>query len=378
MYDPRLDRLAQVIVRYSSEVRKGDVVCIKGPTVGEPLAVAIHREVVRAGAHPWVRLVPEDCDEDFVRHASDEQLAMLTTLDRHTIANINVYIGIWASANTKARTTVNPKKQALLSKGRRPWMNAFMKRTSLPKKDPKRMRWTGTAFPTHGAAHDAEMSLREYADFVFRAGKLHLPNPVAAWKKLGTSQQRLADVMNKGREVHITAPGGTDIRFGVAGRKWINCDGHANFPDGEVFTAPMEDATEGEVYFPWPAIYGGREVQGVRLRFKAGRCVEASAEKNEKYLVQMLDLDKGARVVGELALGTNYEIKQQTKDILFDEKIGGTFHMALGAAYPEAGGTNVSGLHWDMVCDLHRGGVVKLDGKIISKNGKFQNAAWPR
>ncbi len=200
---------------------------------------------------------------------------------------------------------------------------------------------------------------------------------MAAWRKLGEAQQRLADFLNKGHEVRCRA-NGTDIRLGVAGRRWINCDGHENFPDGEVFTGPDENATEGTVHFTYPAVTSGREVTDVRLTFKAGRVVDASASKNEEFLHKMIDQDRGGRVLGELALGTNYAIQRFTRNTLFDEKIGGTFHMALGAAYPETGGKNQSGLHWDMVCDLRQGGTIEVDGKVISRNGRFTNAAWPR
>jgi aminopeptidase len=186
------------------------------------------------------------------------------------------------------------------------------------------------------------------------------------------------DFLNRAREVRFRAPDGTDLRVGVNGRRWINCDGHENFPDGEVFTGPIEDATEGTVHYQPPAAYGGREVTDIRLKFKAGRVVDCSAGKNEDYLIQMLDQDRGGRVLGEIAIGTNYDIEKHTRNTLFDEKIGGTFHAALGAAYPETGGKNQSGLHWDMVCDLRTGGTIEVDGKVISRNGRFLNAAWPR
>ena len=221
------------------------------------------------------------------------------------------------------------------------------------------------------------MSRSEYADFVFNACKLDQPNPVAAWKKFAVAQQRLCDLLNKGREMRLRAPGGTDLRLGIRGRRWVNCAGHANMPDGEVFTGPIEDATEGTVHYTYPAVMGSREVVDVRLTFKAGKVVDASAAKNEEFLIQMLDQDRGARTLGELALGCNYSVKRFTRNTLFDEKIGGTFHLAVGAGFPETGSKNESGLHWDMVCDLRKGGTVEVDGKVISRSGKFTNPAWP-
>jgi aminopeptidase len=257
-------------------------------------------------------------------------------------------------------------------------MELFMKRSSLPDDDPKKLRWTGTMFPNDASAQDAEMSLLDYEDFVFAAGKLDEKDPVAAWRALGEAQKKLADRLMQGKEMHIKTPNGTDIRFGIEGRTWINCDGHENFPDGEVFTAPIEDSTEGVVCYSFPAVHGGREVHDIRLVFKEGRVVDASAKRNEEFLISMLDQDEGGRCLGELALGTNYSITDYTRNTLFDEKIGGTFHAAVGAAYPESGGKNKSGLHWDMVCDLRQGGVVKVDGETITENGVFQNEAWPK
>jgi aminopeptidase len=273
---------------------------------------------------------------------------------------------------------VDPAKQATVSRAMKPLMEELIRRGGLPAKDPRQLRWVGTLLPNDAAAQDAEMGILDYEEFVYRAGKLDQKDPVAAWKKLGASQQRLADRLERAREMHITTQEGTDIRFGIKGRRWINGDGKKNFPDGEVFTGPVEDATEGVVKYSFPAVHGGREVRDIMLRFKAGRVVDACASHNEDFLVKMLDQDKGARVLGELALGTNYSIKDCTKNTLFDEKIGGTFHAALGAAPPESGGTNKSGLHWDMVCDLRKGGIVRVDGAVISKNGRFADARWPR
>jgi len=378
MNDPRIEKLARVIVDYSVEVKRGDLVYLVGPALAEPLIVELYRAIVRAGGHPWVRLVPSECTEIMLSEGSDDQLAYCGPLDKAPLQKADVLIKIWSEENTKALSHSDPKRQAIASKGRKPIMAAMMKRSSLPAKDPNFLRWTGTLLPTQAHAQDAHMSLREYEDFVYKAGKLDKRDPVAEWKKLGVRQQHLADQLDKGKEMHITTPDGTDIRFGIKGRRWINCDGKNNFPDGEVFTGPIEDATEGVVQYRFPAVYGGREVNDIRLVFKAGKVVECSATHNEDFLIQMLDQDKGGRILGELALGSNYGIQQHTRNILFDEKIGGTFHAALGAAYPESGGKNKSALHWDMICDLRQGGLVRVDGKVISKNGKFTNPKWPR
>ncbi len=376
MQDPRLEKLADVIVNYSVAVRKGDLVRISGSPIATPLIVELYRKVVQAGGNPLVRMAPEECTELLLKLGSDAQLAFVNPLTVKEVEEINCSIGIWASENTKALSGTDPSRQAISQKARRPILDIFFKRAA--QKGKKKLRWSGTQFPTEANAQDAEMSLAEYEDFVYKAGLLHKPNPAAAWKKISKAQQKLADFLNKAREVHFKTPQGTDIRLGVKGRHWINCDGHENFPDGEVFTGPIEDATEGLVAFSFPAVHGGREVTDVQLVFKAGKVVDASAGKGEDFLIKMLDSDAGARILGELALGTNYSIQRYTKNTLFDEKIGGTFHLAVGAAYPESGGKNQSGVHWDMVCDLRQGGTVEIDGKVISKNGKFVKADWPR
>ncbi len=376
MYDARLDKLAKVLVRYSVAVKKGDLIRLRMPPEAEPLLLAVYKEVVRAGGHPIVHMTPEECSQIMCRYGNKEQLEYLPALEMEETKTIDGFIAAWASRNTRAMTNADPNKQAMMSKARKPIMDLFLKRASLKGKD--RLRWVGTQYPCSASAQDAEMSLDEYADFVFRAGLLHLPNPVAAWKKISTTQQRLADALNKGKELRFVVPGGTDIRFGIKGRRWINCDGTNNFPDGEVFTGPIESATEGEVRFTYPAVYRGREVTDVWLKFKGGKVVDATASKGKDYLYKMMDQDKGGRILGEVAIGTNYAIRKFTRNTLFDEKIGGTIHMALGAAYPESGGKNKSGLHWDMVCDLRKGGRIEVDGKVISENGRFLRATWPQ
>ncbi|MCA9189444.1 MAG: aminopeptidase, partial [Planctomycetales bacterium] len=220
--------------------------------------------------------------------------------------------------------------------------------------------------------------LAEYEDFVFQAGLLHHDDPAAAWREVSQRQQRLVDYLNGKQELRFVTPQGTDLKLNVTDRIWINCDGHENFPDGEVFTGPIEDATEGTVAFSFPAVHGGREVEGAKLTFQHGKVVEASADKGEAFLIAMLDQDEGARILGEIAIGTNYSVTQYSKNTLFDEKIGGTFHAAVGSAYPETGGKNRSGLHWDMVCDLRQGGQIFVDGNLISENGRFLDPHWPK
>lgn len=375
MRDQRLDRLAEVLVNYSVGVKKNDVILIRGPSLAEPLIVAIYREVLRAGGHPVLRVRLPETEEMLFKHGNEKQLAFIYPGNKADMEQANGMISIMAEENTKAMSNVEPAKQAIISKARQPVLEILLRRSAL--KDAGQLRWVGTQYPCHASAQDAEMSLGDYADFVFRAGMLHVRNPAESWQKLGIAQQRMCDFLDKAKEIRFVAPG-TDLRLGIEGRKWINCEGRNNFPDGEVFTGPIEDATEGEVHYTFPAVFRGQEVYDVRLRFVGGKVVDASAGKGEAFLFEMLDQDKGARILGEIAIGTNYGIKNFTRNTLFDEKIGGTFHAALGAAYPESGGKNKSALHWDMVCDLRRGGRIEVDGKEIGKNGRFHDAKWPK
>jgi aminopeptidase len=265
-------------------------------------------------------------------------------------------------------TNTDPAKQALLSSANQPIMSRFMERAG---KD--EIRWTATMLPTQAYAQDAEMSLLEFEDFVFRACLLDRDDPVAAWREIERKQQKMVDLLNTKKKLRVQAPNGTDLTMSIEGRRWINCYGEKNFPDGEVFTGPVEDSVEGTIVFDFPAVYMGRECEGVRLRFEKGRVVEATAEKGQDFLLKMLDQDEGARYVGEFAIGCNKGITRFTKNLLFDEKIGGTVHLAVGAGYPESGSKNKSGLHWDMVCDLRNGGRITTDGEIIYENGKFIN-----
>jgi len=373
MHDPRIDKLARVLVTYSVGVQRGDLVRISGSAVAEPLITALYSEVIRTGGHPVVRMIPDACPEIFLRSAADEQLAYLDPLALQEVETIDCSIGIWGDANTKALSGIEPSRQARASKARKPIVERFLKRAA-----EKQLRWVGAEFPTHASAQDAEMSLSEFEDFVFRAGFLHLSDPAAAWQQVHDRQQRVCDQLEGGHELHFRTLHGTDLVVGIASRHWLNSDGHHNFPDGEVYTGPIEDATQGTLSLTFPACYEGKEASGVRLVFRDGRVVDASADKGEEFLIRMLDQDAGARILGEVAFGLNYGVTRFMKNLTFDEKIGGTFHVALGASYPESGGKNESALHWDMVGDLSKGGIVELDGECIGTDGRFLDRAWPQ
>jgi aminopeptidase len=393
--DPRLAKLADVLVNYSVGVKKGDLVAVSGDPIGLPLGEEIFRAVIQAGGNAFYWPRSDALSEVLVAHGSDEQIAFSNPVGLDMLERINVSLAWWADSNTKWMSRYPTAKAALLQQARKPFLSRFMQLEAA-----KKIRWCGTEFPTHAQAMDAEMSLTQWAEFVFRAGLLHLPDPIGAWRQIEQTQQRVCGYLQTKRELHITVPphnghDGTDLRVDISRGIWQNCCGHANFPDGEVFCGPtLPDhadgpgfGVEGHVNYTFPAVYMGREVHNVRLKFKAGRVVDATATKGEDFLHTMLDQDAGARNLGEIAIGTNYAITDFSRNILFDEKIGGTFHAAVGAGYPKSGSTNSSGLHWDMIGELRQrtsqgvvspGGEIRADGEVFHRHGRFLNSSFPQ
>lgn len=386
MRDQRLEKLADVLVNYSVQVQPGQLVRIRGDEVGTDLLEAIYEAVLKAGAHPLLRITSDACHDIFMQSASEEQLKYIDPIAVAEAETIDVSISLWAEVNTKSATRVDPKRSGMTSAARKPIFETFMKRAAaaeFPDQYPgvKPLKWVGTLFPTQANAQDAERSLREYEDFVFKAGYLDHDDPAAQWTKIREQQQRVVDYLNGKSLLHFETPNGTDLKVNVDGMTWINCAGESNFPDGEVFTGPnlkhADGGVNGVVKYSFPAVHNGREVHDIELTFENGRVVDAKASKGLDFLIAMLDQDEGARSLGEIAIGTNYQVTEYTKNTLFDEKIGGTFHAAVGAGYPETGNDNQSGLHWDMVCDLRTGGTITVDGEVISRDGKFVFDGWP-
>lgn len=288
----------------------------------------------------------------------------MSPIDIDEINYCDARLVLIAEENTKLLSNVDPQRMALHKQARKPVMDRVMQRAAAGE-----LRWCATWLPTQATAQDAGMSLGDFEDFVYQAGLLNEADPVAAWRSVDAEQQQIVDYLTAHDEIHIVAPG-TDITYRVGGRTWINASGQRNFPDGEVFTGPIENSVNGYVHFSYPAVYYGNEVEDVRLTFSEGKVVSASAGRGTEFLHAMLDQDEGARFLGEVAFGLNYAIKRFSRNIAYDEKIGGTMHMALGASYPDTGGVNVSGLHWDMICDL-REGTVYADGQPCYAHGKF-------
>ena len=366
MSDPRVAKLADLLVNYSVELQPGQLVRIDASTVAAPLVTEVYRHALRAGAHPRTRIEVEGLDVIAVGEASDQQLAFVSELDRVEVEQLDAIMTIWGDRNTRALTQADPDRVSRRIASRRELNKRFWERI-----DAGEATWVGTRFPTEAHAQDAEMSLPEYEDFVYAA--CHVRNdedPVVHWREVSVELNARARELETFRELRIVGPD-TDLTVSVEGRSWLAADGKLNMPDGEIFTSPVETETEGDIRFSFPAIFYGRAVDDVRLRFEGGRVVAAEAKTAGDYLQSLLDMDEGSRILGEVAFGLNYEIDRFTRDILFDEKIGGTLHLALGSSFKKLGGENDSGLHWDLICDLRSDGEVYADGELVWKAGRF-------
>ena len=365
MRDVRFEKLARVLVHYCLDARKGDLFLIRATPIAEPLVTEVYRAALEAGAYPSVQVTLPALQEAFFHLARKHQLDFVSPVAAFEMEKIDKVLTVRAVENTKSLTNADPKKQAASAKASGVLSRRLQERAAKGELD-----WCLTQFPCNASAQDAEMSLPEYEDFVLRACLVHLEDPVAAWKGVHRRQAKLCAFLGKRKTLRVVK-GDTDLTVSVAGRTWINSSGRTNMPSGEIYTGPVEDSVDGTVVFSFPAVREGREVHGVRLTFEKGRVVKATAAKGEEYLHAMLDTDEGARRLGEFAFGTNRAIERFTKNILFDEKLGGTIHMALGNAYPRSGGLNRSSIHWDMILDMRDGGEVLADGKVVYRRGQF-------
>ncbi len=360
MRDERLEKLARLLVDYSVEAGEGEQVLVAGGAAAEPLIREVYSRLLQVGAIPIPQVALPGIQELFFEHASDLHYEKTPPVIRSIYEDVDALISIMAPHNTRALAGVDPGKQQALAKRDKAVQDLVIEKD----------RWALTLFPTQALAQESEMGLEEYEEFVFEAMALGEDDPVRYWREKAREQGRLIERLEGAREVRVLGPG-TDLTLSIEGRKFLNGDGKHNMPCGEIFTGPVEDSVNGEIYFGVPVAVSGREVMGVRLRFEAGRVVEASAEKGEEFLNSMLDADEGARYLGELGIGTNYGIRRATKNILFDEKLGGTVHLAIGRSYEKTGGKNDSSVHWDLICDLREGGELYADGELIEKDGAF-------
>jgi aminopeptidase len=371
MRDPRYERLAELILAHSLELTAGQVLRIESEAAGAPLIRALHLAAIQRGAHAYATTHLPGLKELLVAEGSDEQLEFVSPVELREMDVIDAAITIWSETNTRSFSRADPDRRGRRLKADREL--ALRRRDRIARGE---LRWCGTLCPTHGHAQDADMSLSDYEDFVFRACHVHDDDPVGHWRHVAEQLGARAKELGTVRELRIVGED-TDLTALVEGRTWRPAHGRQNMPDGEVYTSPIEHGVNGTIRFGFPAVFGGKEIDDIRLRFEDGRVVAADAAGGHGYLEALLELDDGARGIGEIAFGLNYEIDRFTRNILFDEKIGGTVHLALGMGFENLGGLNRSSLHLDLICDLRHEGEVYADGELVWRNGKFLHEAEP-
>lgn len=355
MKDERIAQYAELLVERSLNVQPRWQVVINASPLARPLVQAAVRVIAGRGAYAIVRMNYATIGAEWLKHAPLDLIGAASPIDEFIFTHMDAYFSIRAPENTHEGADVSPERNAAYSRSRASYRERVMQGT---------LTWVGCNFPTHALAQDAGMTLEEYADFLYDACLLD-------WDAVGRTMRARADRFDAADEVHLLGDG-TDLKFSLRGRRAMIDDGHLNMPGGEFFYSPVEDSAQGVItYNEYPAIYEGRAVEGVRLEFRGGRVVNASARTEEAFLLQTLDRDEGARRLGELGVGCNPGIQRHMRDVLYDEKIDGTIHLAIGAGFPFIGGLNTSSVHWDMVKNLRGGGKILLDGQVVQENGTW-------
>jgi aminopeptidase len=364
MADQRLTKLAQILVHYSLEIKPGDQLEIRTNPLAHELARLVYLEALKAGAYVLNSISLQGGEEIFYKYAGEDQLDYVSPVRRLITETFDAMLVIGAEYNTRKLSAIDSQRISRTRKASTPLTKIFLKRAANLE-----LRWCYTEYPTHASAQEADMSLDDYQEFVFGAGLLDDSDPVSAWKSEGKRQKELIAWLSGKDRVEIKGKN-VDLKFSIKDRKFKEADGKYNFPDGEIFTGPVEDSANGWIRFSYPAIYEGQEIIDVALWFENGKVVKEKASKGENLLTTSLNTDEGARFLGEWGIGTNYGIQRFTKNILFDEKMGGTIHLALGSGYPETGSMNESAIHWDMLCDMAES-EIKIDGESFYKDGKI-------
>jgi aminopeptidase len=365
MTDTRIEKFAQILVDHSTQIKPGDRVAIEATTAAEPLIKALFATILERGGYPYLLVEFPDQEEILFKSASDAQLETTPVFRKLAYDEFESRMRIHSATNPRALSNVDPRRQKLRQKAQASILETQMRRGA-----DRSFKWVTTLYPTEGLAREAGMSQKEYEDFVFHACHADTDDPVGIWKKAEIQQSEIIQRLEGHDQVTLHGPN-VELTLSIKGRKFVNGFGLNNMPDGEIFTGPVEDSLNGWVRYNYPAIYNGVMVEGVELTFSDGKVSSARADKNQSLLLEMLESDPGAKHVGEFAIGTNYDIDRFSRNILFDEKLGGTFHMALGAGYPETGSQNKSIIHWDMICGMKEEAEMRVDGELVYKDGKF-------
>ncbi len=361
---PIWDRYAELLIEYCLEIQEGDRLLIKSSMLAEPLIKSLYKKCLEVGGHPHISMTFSEQMKIYNDFANEDQLNYISPFYEKAMSEFEAYLNIRAPYNTRAQNGGNPEKVAVRSKAMESLNKVYFQRTAT--KDLKRSL---CQFPTQAAAQMAGMALSDYENFVFAACRLNAEDPVKAWLKVREEQQYIVDHLNACSTIQYKNEK-TDIQFSTANRKWINSDGQTNMPSGEVYTSPVEDSVEGQIHFDLPTVFRGHRVCGVTFQVEGGWIKSWTAEEGKDFLDEIFQI-AGARRFGEAAIGTNYNIQQTTGNILFDEKIGGTVHMAIGQSYLQAGGKNESTVHWDMIANMKEGGMIFADGKKVYEDGAF-------
>jgi len=354
VFDRRWSQLGEILVNYSTRTQAGErlLITMREPET-LPLTIAVYEHAVRAGAFPQVQFASAYLERALLMHGSDESIARIPDLERSGMEWADISIGLRGARNPHELAGI-PTERLAAHKRAQGAISALRNAQT---------RWALVRVPNESFAQAAGMSLDTAMEFFFDA-------TLRDWEKESRRYRQIRDVFQAASRVRIVGRD-TDLTFSTAGRTYVVGDGHINIPDGEVYTAPVDDSAEGVITFEYPGVYAGRTIDGIRLELRAGEVVAATADAGEEFLQQILAIDEGARRIGEFGVGVNYGIARFVGDILFDEKIGGTIHLALGRAYAECGGKNQSSLHWDLVKDLRSEGVIELDGRPVLEDGHF-------
>jgi aminopeptidase len=375
-----LERWADLLVNYATNVQPGQIVRITAQPAAEVLMEAVYRKVLEAGGMAIVQIKPECLTEAFYELANNDQLDWANPLEAQTTEIVDATINIAASTNLRQMDKVDPARPQRAARANAANRELFYNRAAAadaPELNPdlRPVLWTTTLYPTNAYAQYAGMSLSDYSKFVISACQLDQDDPIAFWQSLDDWQSLLAEKIMHGSELHYRTSAGTDLRVDISGMRWLSSPGRKNFPDGEVYSGPNLDAenggVEGVVVFDQRTVYQGHSVSGVHITMEQGRATDVKADEGEDFLISMLDQDESARRIGEVAFGTNRAINKMSGQVLYDEKMGGSFHMAFGAGYPETNNCNKSALHWDLIATLGKGSLVKLDGEPFCVDGRF-------